>query len=324
VNNKAPTMATPAGALPMAMPDHSASAIMSEIYISLVTTETLASEICSLEGDLVEAEQAVDLSNADAEASLLAAEEALEAAAHEKSLRQKAQTKLRLLQAEKNAAGASAEELEQCKLLASDRERELKLTLSRLQHANEAAARGANALKADRQQARLQQRRLAAHRLIASFRLALWAAAHRAFTTWASKVAAGIFDYAPLVPRPSPLRRSTSPERRARVMNGHIDESILEEYHATIAARNAECFELREEVTALRAQLALEGSRSRALRAATDRAAHASAELLLARRRNGELVDDLATANAALQRMQAERWREEQASLCLSASRSFR
>lgn len=302
--------------VPVAMPDHSASAIMSEIYISLVTTEALSVEIQALEASVMEAEQALDLSNADAEASLLAAEEALQAAAYEKSLRQKAQTKLRLLQAEKTSNATMAQELEQCKTLATERERELKMAQSRLQHANEAAARGSNALKIDRQQFRLQQRRLAAHRLITSFRLALISAAHRAFTTWASKVAAGIFDFAPIATRPSPLRSCSSPWRRARFADDQqvLDAQCLEDHRAAIAARNAECFELREEVTELRAKLALEDSRSLALHAATDRAAHASAELLLARRRNSELLDDLAAANSALQRMQAERWRERQTS----------
>ena len=68
-------------------------------------------------------------------------------------------------------------------------------------------------------------------------------------------------------------------------------------------------FELREAVAALQGKLQLEDARTVALRGATDRAARASADLLEARRRCCELVGELASANAALQRMQAERWR---------------
>lgn len=297
------------------VPDHNASAIMSEIYNSLVMTETLSLEIKSLEASVVEAENLAELSNTDAENSLLAAEEALHAATHEKALRQKAQSKLRMLQAEQTSVTSALQELEQSRSLGAVQERELRVALGKAQHASEAAARGAQALKVERQNARLQRRHFAAHRVSATLRLAVWAAAQRAFVMWASKVAAGIFDYAPTVPRHSadPAAVNNGRDEPATCTVRSVDEEAIALHRATLAARDAECFELREAVAALQGKLQLEDARTVALRGATDRAARASADLLEARRRCCELVGELASANAALQRMQAERWREDRA-----------
>ena len=92
-------MATAANVLP----DHDASAIVGEIFSSLVIQTTLGAEIAALERAAAHAEAQAEAADRTDEDVVSAAEEAIALAAHERSLRIHAQSKLRCLQSERNA-----------------------------------------------------------------------------------------------------------------------------------------------------------------------------------------------------------------------------
>lgn len=303
------------------IPDHDASAVMGEIYASLVMNETLSIEMRTLEVAAHTAEN-------DLVGSLLATEEALALLKQERASRQQVASKLRLLQADKSErieAGV-LQELEQHKAKGAARERELRQALNKAQYASERHAAATQSLKVERNDARARRRGYATVRLASVLRLALFASMQRCFSTWSAKIAAGIFDLVPAAhllssaddqgPHSRAMLQASSPTAAAAAVASYSlrRESAAraaaydahEAHEATLAARDAECLELREHIAALEAQMSLEDARSRALQAAAGRAARASAELLEARRRTVELVRELAAANATIQRYQAE------------------
>lgn len=308
-----------------ALPPESASAIVGEIFSALVIQSTLGAELHDLEQQSSAALAAAAESQAAAAEAFLAnvapvgidegrflemqgaAQEALALATREKGLRQAAQSKLRVLLAERaNEAEAQQRVDEQQKSLAS-KERELRAASSKAQHAVDRQAAATHSLKVERQRARSQRRAYGA-RCIVSMAHELWIVERlrRGLLLWRAKVVdAGIFDIAHRHAGGSPPPRgpAAAASLDADARQSRRDDELAHSAHrALLAARDAENLMLRQKVAALEHALALDEERQEALRRASERALQASALLLDARRQNGELTQEVADANAALAR----------------------
>jgi hypothetical protein len=265
---------------------------------------------------------------AELQASVLETEEALRAAEHERTLRMQASSKLRLLQAERSADSGLLAQIEELRKLATSRERELKQAQAKLQHASDRQAASAHGLRSEKAHSRAQRRAYGAQAVSHLLRRRLISGLQWAFLTWSAKVDMG-FHVALPPPRrhPMPAGEDTSATtgkfgRRLPLRDGSSylgnapassssgltgDEqhrAACESHRTTLAARDAECRQLRERLTALESKLELEGARDAALRGATERAGRMSIELLDARRQAVELANALAEARAALERQQ--------------------
>ena len=277
------------------LPEQNANAIVGEIFSALVIQSTLSAELHELEA------QVANEARSD-EAVLLAAEEAIAMATQERGLRQAAQSKLRFLQSQRNSEAGVQQQLEDQRKQLSAREREVKETNTKAQRAVERHAAATHGLKTERQQLRSQRRGFGVRRIVQlAFELKFLEAARRCFLMWRCKVVdACIFDIAHAHAQAQSMRDEPSsggpqPE----------DELARAQHAAKLEARDAECLALRQRVAELEGRLALDGARAEALKRATERAAHASAGLLDARKQGCELAAKLAAANAALERRAA-------------------
>ena len=287
------------------LPPESASAIVGEIFGALVIQNTLAAELRELEAAVASSAGELARHAEGADVVQQAAEEALALATQERALRQAAQTKLRCLQSKNNTENSVQQQLEEQRKLCALRERECKEARSRAQQATERHKAATHGLRAERQQARQERRALAVRRVL---RLAheRWVldGLRRAFIEWRCKVVdSGIFDLAH-----GQWAAKADDERR------HEDAALVHAAHEAhsshavlLAARDDECRALRQRLAELEGRVALDDERAEALRRATERAAHASASLLDARRQGCELAAALAAANAALERRALER-----------------
>lgn len=287
-----------------ALPEHNASAIVGEIYAALVIQSTLGAEIQRLEAEVALSAAANYADGASAEELQWAAEEALALAAHERGLRQSAQSKLRCLQAEKLTEAGTQDRLEEQRKLVLSKDRELKDARAKANRAAERHAAATHGLRSERQQAR-QQRRSHGARSVVRLAHELWIVERlrRGFLVWRAKVVdAGIFEIAHAPPPRAWHAAGSSSERVAALHQRNDDELAYEAQAAALHARDAENRALRERVASLENSLALDQAREEALRRAAERAGTASALLLEARRENIVLNEELAAAKAALAR----------------------
>ena len=282
--------------------------IMGEIYSSLVIQNVLGNEIRTIETAAKESSDDLERTKQSLEMALEATDEALRLAEDERRQRMHASTKLKLLQAERSAEVHVMQELEQTKTKLATVERELRGALAKAQSATQRQAASTHSLKLERQNARLMRRNLAAGRLVALAHSASWSSAHRCLLKWS-----GFCALSPPAPPARPSAHDAHAHERAKV-DAHVvrqryDSAAFEAHTKVLAAREAECARLREQVTMLHAKLQLEGTRDEALRAAADRAASASGELLAVRRHNCELVAELAAARTMIEQSVAQRRR---------------
>ena len=286
----------PAPVRMLQLPEQNANAIVGEIFSALVIQSTLSAELQELEAQLA------NDARSD-ESVLLAAEEAIAMATQERGLRQAAQSKLRFLQSQRNSEAGVQEQLEEQRKQLSAREREVKETNTKAQRAVERHAAATHGLKAERlQQLRSQRRGFGVQRIVQlGFELKFLRAARRCFLMWRCKVVdACIFDIGHAHALAPSMRDGPSSDGTQR------DDELAHAHHAAkLEARDAECLALRHRVAELEGRLALDDARAEALKRATERAAHATAGLLDARRQGCELAAALATANAALERQAA-------------------
>ena len=296
--------------------------LMSEIYASLVIGSTLAAEIASMEAKGAESEQVASVhwaaseallaASADAEAMEQAAADALHVAEHERTMRIRQQSKLRLMQTQGADASAVLAELEAERTRGKQRERELREARAKAQQANDRHAAASHGLRNERQQSLRRSRALGARRLASLLvrQQASMALAH-SFTCWAAKVAAGIHTtaqfYAALIGAGGGARicaaaESVPPTDPAAQAAAEADGYA--QLGRSLDARAAECLRLRERVLALESAQALQHSQQEALELAAARATRATHELLEARRAQAALAAENAELRAHLRRVQ--------------------
>ena len=283
------------------VPDQDASAVMGEIYSTLVVKETLSIELQTMEAAMVDGLNG----RAALTQSIQATEEALLLAARERSQRQALASKVKVLQTERANASNVQEELEAAKASNATRERELKQALKKAQHASDRHMNSMQCLKVERSLATKQRRQLAVQRLGSALAFSSWAAAQRAFFTWSAKVATGLFDVVPNLPQPP----SSGRDRSAENSLSEADSQALGLHREAMAAYEEENHALRARLAEMVSHVSVAEAREQALRGAASRAALASSELLDARMKNRDLTNDLAAANAELQRLRAEGWK---------------
>jgi len=290
------------------LPEHDASAIINEIYAALVIQTTLGDEIRELEQKNAAAATSVPPEPEPfpgVDEVQLVAEEALQMAAHERKLRQSAQTKVRHLLAERNSDATLQEKYDEQRKLVVLKDRQLKDLRTKALGAAERGEAASHGLRTERQKARLQRRYYGAHRTV-QLAHELWIVGRlkRALWQWHAKVVdAGIFEvgHAPV----SAMRREGA--SREAESDRRTDDALAHAARAaSLESKEAECLALRERLAALEGVVALEGERTIALRRAAERAGQASAALLDARRQNCELAAQLASAHAALERRALE------------------
>ena len=283
------------------MVDH--KVFLGEIFSNLVLQNVLGEEMRELENTAHASAQEFAECHKSLEMALQATDEALRLADEERRQRMSAASKLKLLQAEHTADADSAEALAQEKKKLSLKERELKAALAKATSASQRQAASTHSLKVERQNARLARRTWAANRLAAFCNNSLWSAAHRYFVTWQA--------FCNLMAPPLPARPSAAaPPRNEDAAAGpsiFVVGAALEAHKKALAARNAEVASLRERVAAFEVKAQLEHARDEALAAAAERAAHASGELLEARRENCELSAELAAARAMIEQYAAQK-----------------
>ena len=279
--------------------------LMHEIYASLVVATTLGSEIRMLEESqtssplltqsvAAEALEAVTAATADAEAMEQAAADALQAAMHERTLRMRQASKLRVLQTESAGVPAVLAELEAERKRGELRERALRDAQLKAQQATERHAAASYGLRAERQQALRHFRAAGARRLASVARHDVCRALSHCFTSWAAKVAVGIHTPAQYHPEQQQAMArmriaaggSLSPSSASSAV---ANAEGYSELHRTLNLRNAECLRLREYACSLEAALSVQHTQEVALRRSADRAAEASLALLEARRAQAEL-----------------------------------
>ena len=306
--------ASPDDAINNAMAKDGAGMLMDEIYASLVIATTLAEEIRGLEDEraaapqitqqvAVEAAEVLRAATADAEAMEQAASDALHAAMHERTLRMRQASKLRVLQTASAEKAPVLAELEAERKRGQQRERALREAQAKAQQATERQMAASHSLKAERQLALRSSRALSARRLASLSRQEAGRALAHCFTSWAAKVAVGIHtpaQYHPGTALPPDVQHAGCPPMPAAYADGHA------QLHAALDARTAECLRLRSQLAKLEATLAVSSQLQQALKRSTDRAAEASHALLEARRAQASLSAENAELRARVAGLLAE------------------
>ena len=281
--------------------------LMGEIYSSLAVHATLAAEIRELENQLADREsapthlevaaEAVSAANDDVRAMEQAALDAMQAAVHERELRMRQSSKLRVLKAEKNADGALLAELEAERKRGQIKERELRDARARAQQATERHAAGAHSLRQERQQAQRLRLSAGARQILTVWRHDDARILQRGFFTWRAMVAAGL--HAACLPEQRPCASSYAARDEAANLRMH-DAAAYHMLRVALDGRTAECVRLRQRVVELSAELQLQDYRDDALRRSSQRAAQFSAALLEARHEQARLTEVLTAANLEL------------------------